>query len=55
MVGLIYLLGLLVESRLETRVRHLIDSLMQRIPFSAFSAATAARPSSGCCPCPSRS
>jgi uncharacterized membrane protein len=32
-VGLIYLLGLLVESRLETRVRHLIDSLMQRIPF----------------------
>src|SRR5712671_7227023 len=32
-VGLIYLLGLLVESRLESRVRHLIDSLMQRIPF----------------------
>src|SRR6266478_7384375 len=32
-VGLIFLLGLLVESRLETRVRHLIDSLMQRIPF----------------------
>ena len=32
-VGLIYLLGLLVESCLETRVRHLIDSLMQRIPF----------------------
>jgi uncharacterized membrane protein len=32
-VGLIYLLGLAVESRLETRVRHLIDSLMQRIPF----------------------
>lgn len=32
-VGLIYLLGLGVESRLESRVRHLIDSLMQRIPF----------------------
>lgn len=32
-IGLIYLLGLAVESRLETRVRHLIDSLMQRIPF----------------------
>src|SRR5215471_13024202 len=32
-VGLIYLLGLVVESRLETRVRHLIDGLMQRIPF----------------------
>lgn len=32
-VGLIYLLGLGVESRLENRVRHLIDSLMQRIPF----------------------
>src|SRR6266446_359729 len=32
-VGLVYLLGLLVESRLESRVRHLIDSLMQRIPF----------------------
>jgi uncharacterized membrane protein len=32
-VGLIYLLGLVVESRLESRVRHLIDSLMQRIPF----------------------
>jgi uncharacterized membrane protein len=32
-VGLIFLLGLLVESRLESRVRHLIDSLMQRIPF----------------------
>lgn len=32
-VGLIYLLGLGIESRLETRVRYLIDSLMQRIPF----------------------
>jgi uncharacterized membrane protein len=32
-VGLIYLLGLGVESRLESRVHHLIDSLMQRIPF----------------------
>ena len=32
-VGLIYLLGLGVESRLESRVRHLIDGLMQRIPF----------------------
>jgi uncharacterized membrane protein len=32
-VGIIYLLGLGVESRLESRVRHLIDSLMQRIPF----------------------
>jgi uncharacterized membrane protein len=32
-VGLVYLLGLVVESRLESRVRHLIDSLMQRIPF----------------------
>src|SRR5213078_122392 len=32
-IGLIYLLGLAVESRLESRVRHLIDSLMQRIPF----------------------
>jgi uncharacterized membrane protein len=32
-VGLIYLLGLGVESRLENRVRHLIDGLMQRIPF----------------------
>ena len=32
-IGLIYLLGLDVESRLESRVRHLIDSLMQRIPF----------------------
>jgi hypothetical protein len=28
-----YPLGLVVESRLESRVRHLIDSLMQRIPF----------------------
>jgi uncharacterized membrane protein len=32
-VGFVYLLGLGVESRLESRVRHLIDSLMQRIPF----------------------
>src|SRR5882762_1335530 len=32
-VGLVYLLGLVVESRLESRVRNLIDSLMQRIPF----------------------
>jgi uncharacterized membrane protein len=32
-VGLVYLLGLAVESRLENRVRSLIDSLMQRIPF----------------------
>jgi uncharacterized membrane protein len=32
-VGLIYLLGLAVESRLETRVRRLIDALMERIPF----------------------
>src|SRR6266446_4030991 len=32
-VGLVYLLGLVVESRLESRVRSLIDSLMQRIPF----------------------
>src|SRR5207244_12057501 len=32
-VGLIYLLGIAIESRLESRVRHLIDSLMQRIPF----------------------
>ena len=32
-VGLVYLLGLAVESRLESRVRRLIDSLMQRIPF----------------------
>jgi uncharacterized membrane protein len=32
-VGLIYLLGLAVESRLASRVRTLIDALMQRIPF----------------------
>src|SRR5271166_523444 len=32
-VGLVYLLGLAVESRLESRVRRLIDSLMERIPF----------------------
>src|SRR6516164_2094160 len=30
-VGLVYLLGLIVESRLETGVRHLIDWLMERI------------------------
>src|SRR5947209_18454094 len=30
-VGLVYLLGLVVESRLESRVRSLIDSLMRRI------------------------
>src|ERR1700738_2060197 len=32
-VGLVYLFGIAVESRLESRVRRLIDSLMQRIPF----------------------
>ena len=32
-IGLIYLLGLTVESRLESRVRLLIDSMMERIPF----------------------
>jgi len=32
-VGLIYLLGVGVESRLENRVRYGIDALMQRIPF----------------------
>jgi uncharacterized membrane protein len=32
-IGLVYLLGLAVESRLESRIRSLIDSLMQRIPF----------------------
>jgi uncharacterized membrane protein len=32
-IGLIYLLGLGVESRLESRVRQLLDGLMQRIPF----------------------
>src|SRR5205807_4782716 len=32
-IGLIYLLGLSVESRLESRVRLLIDSMMERIPF----------------------
>ena len=32
-VGLIYLLGLTVESRLESRVRLLIDSMMERFPF----------------------
>jgi uncharacterized membrane protein len=32
-VGLIYLLGVAVESRLESRIRSLIDRLMERIPF----------------------
>jgi uncharacterized membrane protein len=32
-IGLIYLLGVAVESRLESRIRTLIDALMQRIPF----------------------
>jgi uncharacterized membrane protein len=32
-IGLVYLLGIAVESRLESRIRSLIDSLMQRIPF----------------------
>src|SRR5262249_34014136 len=32
-IGLVYLLGLAVESRLESRVRRLIDALMERIPF----------------------
>src|SRR5205823_8003331 len=32
-IGLIYLLGLGVESRVESRVRSLIDALMQRIPL----------------------
>ena len=32
-VGLVYLLGIAVESRLESRIRSLLDSLMQRIPF----------------------
>jgi uncharacterized membrane protein len=32
-IGLVYLLGLAVESRLENRIRSLIDALMQRIPF----------------------
>jgi uncharacterized membrane protein len=32
-IGLVYLLGLLVESRLESRVRRLIDSLVERIPL----------------------
>src|SRR6202008_284856 len=30
-VGLVYLRGLFLDPRLESRVRHLIDSLMQRI------------------------
>ena len=33
-VGLIYVLGLAVESRLESRIRSLIDALMQRIPLA---------------------
>jgi uncharacterized membrane protein len=32
-IGLIYLLGVAVESRLESRIRSALDSLMQRIPF----------------------
>ena len=32
-IGLVYLFGLAVESRLESRIRSLLDSLMQRIPF----------------------
>ena len=32
-IGMVYLLGLLVESRLESRVRRLIDSLVERIPL----------------------
>ena len=32
-IGLVYLLGVAVESRLESRIRALIDALMQRIPF----------------------
>jgi uncharacterized membrane protein len=32
-VGLVYLLGLLVESRLESRVRRSIDLLVERIPL----------------------
>lgn len=32
-VGLVYVLGLGVESRLESRVRGLIDRLMERLPF----------------------
>ena len=32
-IGLVYLLGVAVESRLESRIRSLLDSLMQRIPF----------------------
>ena len=32
-VGLVYLLGLSVESSLQSRVRQLIDSLMERIPL----------------------
>jgi uncharacterized membrane protein len=32
-VGLVYLLGVLVKSRLESRVRRLIVSLVERIPL----------------------
>src|SRR5882762_4835317 len=32
-LGAVAVVGLVVESRLESRVRSLIDSLMQRIPF----------------------
>src|SRR5947209_20440559 len=32
-IGLVYLLGLAIESRLESRVPSLIDSLLQRILF----------------------
>jgi uncharacterized membrane protein len=32
-IGLVYLLGVAVESRLESRIRALIDAMMQRIPF----------------------
>ena len=32
-IGLVYMLGILVESRLESRVRRLIDSLVERIPL----------------------
>jgi uncharacterized membrane protein len=32
-IGLVYLLGVAVESRLESRIRTLIDRLMERIPF----------------------
>ena len=32
-IGLVYMLGILVESRLESRVRRLIDSLVEHIPL----------------------